>query len=62
MHECFTIYFYVYGYLLACTSMHHMCVLPSEEGLDPLELEIQTLVSHHLGAKNQSQVLWKNIQ
>jgi hypothetical protein len=30
--------------------------------LDPLELEIQTIVSYHVGAGNQIQVLSKNSQ
>lgn len=25
----------------------------------PLELELQTMASHHLGARSQAQVLWK---
>lgn len=30
--------------------------------LNPLELELQIILSHHVGAENQSQVLCKNIQ
>lgn len=30
----------------------------SEEALDPLELELEMAVSHHVGAKNQALVLY----
>ena len=30
--------------------------------LDPLELELQMVVSHLVGGANQSQVLWKSSQ
>ena len=30
--------------------------------LDPLELELQMVVSHHVGARNQTQVLCKQEQ
>ncbi|KAL6086311.1 hypothetical protein STEG23_010596, partial [Scotinomys teguina] len=34
----------------------------SEEGVDPLELELQMFVSHYVGADNQSQILNKSSQ
>jgi hypothetical protein len=32
----------------------------TEEGLDPLELELRMVVSHHAGVENQTQALWEN--
>lgn len=31
-----------------------------EEGVNPLELELSMVVSHHVGAWNQTRVLWKS--
>jgi hypothetical protein len=30
--------------------------------MEPLELELQSVVSHHVDASNQTWVLWKNSQ
>ena len=38
----------------ACKSVDPMMTL------DPTELKLQTLVSHHVGARNQTQVLWSS--
>lgn len=50
------------GILPSCMSVHHVHAVPSEfsQGCQiPLELEL-LVVSHHLGAKNQTQVFWKS--
>lgn len=43
--------------------MYAMCVPGAYEGwesmLEPLELELQVATNHHVGAGNQTQVLWK---
>lgn len=45
------LYFMCIGVLPACISVHHMCaVLVESRGSDPLDLELQTLVSSHVGA------------
>ena len=36
-----------------------MCV-PNAKALDPLELELETVTSRHVGSGNQMWVLWKN--
>lgn len=49
-----------------------MCVLPEflsvnhlgarsaqKRALDPSELDLETFVSHHVGAENRAQVLWR---
>ena len=33
-----------------------------KRALDPLDLELQVVVSHYVGAGNEIQVLWKSIQ
>lgn len=42
--------------------VHGWCPLRPEEGINPLELEVQIDMSHHVGAKNQTLVLWKGSQ
>lgn len=40
--------------------VHHVCawcLRKPEEGLHPLDQELQMVVSHHAGAENQAQVL-----
>jgi hypothetical protein len=41
-------------YLCTC------CQWRPEDGVGFLVLEIQAIVSHHIGAGNQTQVLWKS--
>lgn len=56
------IYLYRMGILPSCMSVHHVHTVPSEvsQGCQiPLELEL-LVVSHHLGAENQTQVFWKS--
>lgn len=39
----------------ACMYVHHMCAMPTEArrgGLDTLGLELQMVVSCHMGARN----------
>jgi hypothetical protein len=41
-------------------SVHHVCAWcpwMADEGIDPLELELQTVVNCHVGVENQAQVL-----
>jgi hypothetical protein len=45
----FFIIFYLYGYLacmIVCVPSLYMCLWKPEEGLDPLELELQIVVSY----------------
>lgn len=44
------------GVLLASASGHHMHAVAS----DPLDLELQMIVSCQVGAGSQTQVLWKS--
>lgn len=49
---CFSLsYFISMSVLPACMYVHHLCAVPLEarEGLDPLGLELQLVVSHHVG-------------
>lgn len=42
--------------------VHHMCAYgpwKAEERVRPLKLELQVSVSHHMGAGNETRVLWK---
>jgi len=50
----FIINFYVY----LCAVWMYICV----KVLDPLELEVETVVSHYVVAGNWTQKLWKNSQ
>lgn len=46
-----------------CVCVHHVpacCPKMSKEALAPLELESQTMVSHHVGVRNWTRVLCKN--
>lgn len=50
--------------LLACLPVRHMCpwsLRKPEEGMDAVELELQTVSSHHVGAGNETMVLSKSI-
>lgn len=39
------------------------CMCPVQKSLlDPLELELKAVVSHHADAETQTQVLWENNQ
>lgn len=51
----FWIYVYVPG---VCLGVHG----DQKEGFSFLEMELQTVVSHCVGAGNRNQVLWKNSQ
>jgi hypothetical protein len=58
--------FYVYGcfWLHICLCAMYM---PGAKGgqkraPDPLELEFQMVVTYHVGARNQKQVIWKSSQ
>lgn len=42
--------------LPSCTFMYHMCAL----SVEALEMELQIVVSHHVGARKQTQVLHKS--
>lgn len=49
--------------LPVCMSMYYLCTCCQwrpEDGVGFLVLEIQAIVSHHIGAGNQTQVLWKS--
>lgn len=48
-------------YVCKCTLVMQSRQRP-EEALDLLELELGIVVSHHIAAGNQAQVLWKNSQ
>ena len=53
----------MYGCFASCVSLCHTCVRCAggqEKTLDSLELELQLVVSCHVGARNQTQVLWKS--
>lgn len=54
-------YLYVYGYTTSiCVIESHVYLVPAEpEGIDPLEVELQMVVSHHTGAGNQTEILYK---
>lgn len=53
---CF-FYFMSMSILTRCMSVHHMHVWCLGRVPDPLELELWMIVSCHVGAENQSQVL-----
>jgi hypothetical protein len=48
------------------TYVYALCVCNAHRGqktvVDPLELRLQMTVSSHVGAENQTQVLWKSSQ
>lgn len=53
------------GVLPACSSvpdMHGCCPQRLREGIGSLGTRVQTVVSHNMGAGNQTCVLWKNNQ
>lgn len=39
-------------YLRECVSCMHGCLQRPEEGVDPLELELQIIMSYHIDAEN----------
>lgn len=51
------------GVLIECGSVYHMHIrcLGRPKESDPLKLELQVVVSCHVGAGNQNLVLWKSI-
>lgn len=55
---------FFYVYLCACISVHHIWLYSAHGGqkriLNCQELELQMVVSHHVGAENQTQVLKMN--
>lgn len=56
----FTFILCVWVFCLACMSVHRLRALPMEEqkrASDPLELKLQAVVSHHVGAWNGTQAL-----
>lgn len=49
--------------LPAWMSVHHLCVSSPqrpEDTLGPLELELKTVVSYHVGDGNHTWVLWRS--
>ena len=55
MYGCF-------AYMYVCVL--HVCLYPRrpEKDVGSLKLELQTVVSHHMEAGNQTQDLWKSSQ
>jgi hypothetical protein len=49
MHECFT-------------CIYAQCLRKPEEDIESLRTELQTVVRHHVNARNLTQVLWKSSQ
>lgn len=50
------------GFWIASTSVHHVnawCLTRSEEDIGSPETQLLIVVSCHLGARNQTQVLWR---
>ena len=49
--------------ILPTLCQHTMCMHygGQKKALDPLGLELQTVVSYHVGAGNPTQILWKGI-
>lgn len=45
--------------LPTCISEFHVCSWCLKRGLDPLYLESETTVSHHVGARHQTWVFWE---
>jgi hypothetical protein len=66
----FKILIYLFTYLMSTIIYMHVCLCTTfmpysrrEEGvLDPLELELQMVVSCYMGSGNLIQVLWKSSQ
>ena len=46
-------------YVCFCTTSMQ-CLQRPEEGLDPTELDLERVISHHVGAEDQTQVLCRN--
>lgn len=53
-------YFQVYMYVLPACMHVHLIHGAQWKAFDILELELQTVVGHHVSAGNWSQVFWKN--
>jgi hypothetical protein len=61
----FSFVFYVYGYsafIYICVPRVPGALQGKKRVLNHLELELPTVVSHHLGTGNQTWVLWKSRQ
>jgi hypothetical protein len=60
------IYIYIYecfAFMYVCVSCVWLVPMAVRRGhRNPLELELEMIVSHHVGAGNQIQVLWKSSQ
>ena len=58
----FFLMYYLHDWMLCLHACLCATCMPGAHGgqeKDPLELELQMLVSHHVGARNQTWVLWK---
>jgi hypothetical protein len=53
---------YVWVFCLHVYQVYAWCPQRPEEGIRSLELEFQTVISCHVRAGNQTQVLWKSSQ
>jgi hypothetical protein len=56
-------YFICTGVLPACVSVHHCALMPTEDRtglLIPTGRVLQTVVNHHIGAGNQTQIRWQS--
>lgn len=49
------------GLFPACVSVYHEQIVPrrSEVGVEPLELDLKTVVRHHVDAGTQTLTLWR---
>ena len=52
--------FYVWGSFSACMYVHNICACGLQMVSYPLELELEMVVNHHVGAGNWTQVICKN--
>lgn len=60
-HFCFILCIWVFClHVILCIIKY--AFWRSEEHLDPLELELGTVVSYYISARNQTQALWKKSQ
>lgn len=51
----------MYGILFVFKSVYHVYTwYQQRRALDPLGLDLQTIVRHSVGARNQTQVFWKS--
>lgn len=50
-------------YVFACFALIQVCAPGGQKvALDALELELQVALSHHMGAGNETHILWENRQ